>query len=341
MPSRFPRRLARLCALTAVSAGVLVTPAGAATRLDFELSPAGGGSYPRFTARAGETVTGALRLRSRIGKVQTIRLQALDLGTAHTGGIEFRPGRAAAVGAWLKLERRDVRLPGGATRTVRFTASIPRDAAPGEHFAGIAAIDRAELRRAQSPAGRRGVELRHVTRVALPVRLELRGSAERQLDLRGIGFSSNAGGTRLELDLRSIGHLLVRETSVDLRVSGPGARRPVRHRDRISEFVPQTAIRYPIALPGQVARGEYRVTGTIKPEGGRTIRVDERVSFGSSQAKELEERTGDTVPGGGGVPKLLIGALALALLLAGAASAGYVRLRRRLRRATAAAGRLD
>ncbi|MDX6676227.1 MAG: hypothetical protein QOE31_279, partial [Solirubrobacteraceae bacterium] len=59
------RRIALLSATCAVFAGVLVTPAGAATRPTFELSPVTKDPYPRFVARPGQTVSGAVRLHSR------------------------------------------------------------------------------------------------------------------------------------------------------------------------------------------------------------------------------------------------------------------------------------
>jgi hypothetical protein len=333
MPSVSLRRALTTGAATAALAGALAAPAGADDRLAFELTPAGGGSYPRFEARAGQTVAGAVRLHSRSRRGQTIRLQALDLVTAPAGGIDFKPGRPRAVGAWLRLDRRDVHLPAGATRVVRYRAEVPRDAAAGEHFAGIVGIDRAQLRRAAAPAGGRGVELRHVTRVALPVRFRLPGRATRRLAAGAIRFAANAGGSRLELDLRSVGQLLVRGTAIDLHVSRSDGRPVFDHEARLSEFVPQTAIRYPIAWRGTPSRGEYRVRGTIRPAGGAPVRVDETVAFRAAQAKRLEEQTGEAPPADG-PPTLLLAGLAAAVLFGGAASAGYVRVRRRLAAAT-------
>ena len=333
------RRFALLGAIATVLAGVLVTPAGAVTRPTFELSPVTKDPYPRFVARPGQTVSGAVRLRSRSGKAQTIRLQALDLVTIRTGGIEFAPGRPHATGAWLKLQRRDIQLPARATRIIRFTARVPASAAPGQHYAGIVAIDRAELRRANAPADKAGVELRSVTRIALPVRFRLPGNAGRSVAARRLAFASDASGSRLDLDLRSTGHLLIRETKVDLRVAEQGGRRLFRHKATLSEFIPQTTIRYPIAWRGTPKPGTYRLTGTVKPQGAKVVRIDKTVTFGKPEAKKVQQQTGvapiDDAEAGG-PPLMLVIALGAALLLAIAASAGYLRLRRRLVKAKAA-----
>lgn len=326
------QRIALLSAACAVLAGVLVTPAGAATRPKFELAPVTKDAYPRFVARPGQTVSGAVRLRSRSSKRQTIRLQALDLVTARTGGIEYASGRPHRTGAWLKLQRRDVALPPRATRIIRFTARVPSGAAPGQHYAGIVAIDRAELRRAQAPADKAGVELRAVTRIALPVRFRLPGAAGRSVAAGTLAFAADASGSRVDLDLRSTGQLLIRETKVDLRVAEQGGRRLFRHKATLSEFIPKTTIRYPIAWRGSPKPGVYRVTGTVTPKGGRAVRVDKTVEFGKPEAKTVQELEGvvpsDDAANGG--PPLMLIALGVSLLLAIVASVAYVRLRRRL-----------
>jgi len=331
--------IALIGATCAVLAGVLVTPVGAANRPKFELSPVTKDPYPRFVARPGQTVSGAVRLRSRTGKPQIVRLQALDLVTARTGGIEFASGRPNATGAWLKLGRHDVALPARATRIIRFTARVPANALPGQHYAGIVAINRAELRRANAPADKAGVELRSVTRIALPVLFRLPGAASRSVAARRLAFASNASGSRLDLDLRSTGRLLIRGTKVDLRVSEQGGRRLFRHKATLAEFIPQTTIRYPVAWRGTPKYGTYRLTGTVKPKGGPVLRIDKTVTFGRPEAKKVRQQTG-VVPSGdpeaGGPPLILIIALGAALLLAIAASVGYLRLRRRLVNAKAA-----
>jgi len=334
---RVPLRRVALATSAALLAGVpLGTPAQAASGVGFELTPAGSGAYPRFDARPGQVLRGAVRLKSRSTKDRAIRLQALDLATADTGGIEFVSRRPKRARTWLRLERRDLRLPARGRVTVAFTARVPAGAASGEHFAGIVAVDRAQLRRAAArrAAGGGTVMLREVTRLALPVRFRLPGRSARRLDVAGAAFAADASGGRLELDLRSTGGRLVRSTDVRLDVLHEG-KRLFTHRAEITDFVPRTRISYPIALRGQAQRGDYRVTGTIRPRGGPAVRVDEKVAFTAPQADRLEDQTGQPAPGTG-LPLLLIGALGAAVVLAATASIAYLRLRRRLAAATEA-----
>ena len=125
---------------------------------------------------------------------------------------------------------------------------------------------------------------------------------------------------------------LVRSATVDLRISRAGGPTLFRHRGVLSEIVPRTRIRYPIAWRGRPAPGGYRVHGTIAPVGAPVVRVDETVRFGGKDAERAEAQTGTPGPATppSDPPVLLLAALAVALLLAGTAAAGYLRLRRRL-----------
>lgn len=315
-----------------VLAGVLVTPAGAAPRPAFVLTATGDTPHPVFEARPGTTVSSTVLLTSRSDSMQTIRLQTVDLATSNLGGIEFPSRRPAGPGTWLKLDRRDVRIPPRGTATVRLSVTVPTRTPAGDHYAGVVAVDRKELRRALKapPKKASGVVLRQLTRVALPVRVRLPGRAVRRLRLRDIAFAADAGGSHLRVRLRNSGQRLLRSTAVDLRIAR-GDRRLFTVRASLAEVVPATGLAYPVRWRGAPPRsGTYRVTGTISPKGAPRIRVDERVRFGTTQADKVEELTGVPAVGEDGRPWLLLTVAALVLLVAVSASVGYLRLRRRL-----------
>lgn len=319
-------------AATAPSAATAAPPQS----VPFTLSAVGARDYHRYAVEPGDTVRGTLRVVNRSRQTRVIRLQALDLVTADTGGIHFRPGRPTGVGRWLRLERRDVRLAPGARQRVRYTGRVPANAAPGQRFAGLVALDRAELRASRrAPAGGRSVVLHHLTRLALPVRFTVPGAARRRLAAGLARFAADASGSRIDLPLRDAGGRLVREALIDLAVTDEEGRPRFRHRARFAEFVPRTAIRYPIAWRGPSAEGRYRLVGTITPKGAPVVRIDQRISFTRRRASELERESG-VVAAPGSTPFGLVAGLAAALMFALLASAAYVRTRRRLRVLTAA-----
>lgn len=328
------RSLARTCALLTVAASAAPSAAQASAPVPFSFSAVGTADYHRFDVRAADDVRGAVRVVNRSGRTRVVRLQALDLVTGDRGGIVFRSGRPAATGRWLRLDRRDVRLRPGAAARVGYTARVPSRVSPGEHYAGIVAIDRADLRAAgQRPSARRGVVLRHVTRLALPVRFTVAGPADRRMAAGRADFAADAAGSRIDLPLRSTGAKLIRSTKVDVAVRDERGRTLFTHRATLAEFVPRTIARYPITWRGRAAEGRYRLVGTVSPKGAPAIRVDQKLEFTRRRAQDLEEQTGEQAAPAASPPLLLLAGLAVALLAAIAATVAYVRLRRRLRAA--------
>lgn len=328
--------LRSLAALVCAPALLVAAPAAPAASPDFTVVATTGSTYPKFGARAGERVRGAVRVVNRSSRGRVLRLESLDASTADTGGVWFPGGTPRSGGRWLSLERRDIRLGPRAHRTVRFTAQLPSAATTGEHYAGIVVTDRADLRRARrrtgkTAANRAGVKIEHITRLALPVRIVVPGPADRRLVVDNAEFAANASGTRIDLGLRNDGRRVVRSTAVDLAVSDPAGRVLFRHRARMPEFLPATAVRYPIAWRGTPAAGRYRLKGTIRPRGAAPIAVDREIAFTRKSARALQRATGDDVAAPGpGLPWPVIAVAVAALLIAVVSTGAYLRMRRRL-----------
>lgn len=196
---------ALLCA-TALAASA---PAAAAPQkssdVGFFVAPVGTPSL-RFVAQPGEQTSGRVRIENLSGSPRTIRLTTSDLVTADTGGASFPAEAPKAVGTWLELDRAKVHLSPGAHAIVGFRAVLPSTAEPGEHYAGIVAVDAADAAAAERPAQGEGVEIRHLARLALPVRLTVPGPLTRRLALTDMQFTVDASGSSLRVELQNAGN---------------------------------------------------------------------------------------------------------------------------------------
>lgn len=329
---------ALLCA-AALPALPHTAEAAAPSRVELELSPTGREAYPHLRAERGETVHSRVRVTNSARRSRVVLLQALDAMTAASGGPDFRALRTPRTAGWVRLQHRELRLAAGEARTVAFVTRVPRDARAGEHYAGIVAVDREELRRAAAVPGRRGtsVVVRHVTRLALPLKVTVPGAASRTVTAGAPELESDASGARIDLPLHNTGGLLVRSARVDLEVRRGSDDKPLfRERTRLAELMPGTGLRHALRWQGQPAEGDYHVVGTVRPKGAAPIAVDQHVEFTRARAKHVEQITGKAVAPGSSVPVALVAGLAAALLLAGAASVGYLRMRRRMRTLAAA-----
>jgi hypothetical protein len=209
---------------------------------------------------------------------------------------------------------------------------MPADARTGQHFAGIVAVDTGEAAAARAPAKKgRGVSVRHLTRLALPVRLTAPGPLAAHLALTRLDFSVDASGSSLRVGLRNDGNRIVRTTDIALQVSG-GGRRLLAVDEKLQDFIPASGVSFPVAWPGRLRQGTYRVTGVIRPKGGPPVRVDRNVTFGTTLADRLERKTGAAVAPDDGQPVWIWIALGVLVAAIGGITVAYVRLRRALGR---------
>jgi len=320
-----------LAACAAASSAHASGAGGQPAGVGFSVAPVGRPAL-RFDLRPGQTITGRVRVENLDRRPRTLRLTSADLVTADTGGPSFPQTLRAGAGTWLTLDRSLVRLPARGGRTVAFRATMPAKARTGQHFAGILAVDTGEAAAARAPAKKaRGVSVRHLTRLALPVRLTAPGALVTHLSVTRLAFSVDASGTSLRVGLRNDGNRIIRTTDIDLNVSSAGRRLRVVD-EKLQDFIPASAISFPAAWRGPLKRGTYRVTGVIRPEGGPAVRVDQNVTFGAKLADRLERKTGDAPATAAGQPVWLWFAFGALLMAIGGVTTAYVRLRRALAR---------
>ena len=140
---------AAVVALAAAAFVAVAAPATAAVADDpvvsWSLAPADavgpdGRSWVEQKATAGETVTEHLALRNHGATATTFILTAADGYFTDTGRFSMLQAGETSVGAgtWISVAD-DVLVEPGATAIVPFTVTVPENATPGDHAAGIAA----------------------------------------------------------------------------------------------------------------------------------------------------------------------------------------------------------
>jgi len=290
LASHRSRRLAGAVAAALAVALVAAAPAAAAPSGGLSIAAEGTGGGLRLDGEPGGMVRGAVRVSNLSRRAMTVRLQAADIGNAANGGADFRTGTLARAGRWLTLSANEVRLAPRSSRRVGFTARVPAGAAGGSHYAGVVAIDAADL---APPPARKAAEgeqtgtIQRINRMAVPVSIRLPGPVRRSLALSGAALDVRAGQTTLRLGLRPGGTAFLPGARIRLRVVRDG-RTVFGHRAGLGQMVPGSAIDYGIPWRGRPTEGEYRIVGEIRPEGAPVVRIDERVAFTPEIAERLE-----------------------------------------------------
>lgn len=311
-------------AVLAFAALVLCAPSAAGQsdpgeRVPFAIEPVGySKGFFRFNTEPGGTRKEVLRVTNLTSKPIDVEIRAVDIGTAAAGGLEYGEGPPRGDGRWLTVGSPEITLGPRADRDVPITLRVPRDASGGEHYAGIVAVDPGAVRDAKKPRPGGGtVNLRFVSRLALPALIRLPGPTTSEIVVSNPKIVSNPSGSYVSIDLENTGNVRIPSTRGRLTVEQSG-RIVIDQNVALEGFVPKTRISLPLPFTGQPVRDDYRITGVLRPEGAKNVDVDLSVDFGDKEAENLEEATGEA-PESGGIPAwlwVLLGILALALLLA-------------------------
>lgn len=322
-------RLARVFITGYLVALTLAAPAAAQhAQSGFALSAAGFDSYFHYRLKPGGSAVGTVRLTNLSQRPLTVLLRAADVTTAATGGLQYGSAPPGGDAQWLTLNRSRVRLAAGGDESVQFRLRVPVSATPGDHFAGIVALNSRDLHTARRRRTRRGLHLRFLPRLAIAVQTTIPGGNTWELQAGDAGIEVTPSATNAMLQLRNTGNRLVRATSGTLSLLQDSTPL-VHHHVSLDSFVPNTQIPLRVPFEGTPTHGAYRLRGTLRPINGKPVQVDQEINFDEPAARELRRETGQEAKSAG-VPTLLAGLAGAALLLVIATLAALLRRQRKL-----------
>jgi competence ComEA-like helix-hairpin-helix protein len=267
--------------------------------------------YFVFNSEPGDRVRGSFVLTNLTGKRQVVYLREADAFTAQAGGVEFtkQGGVPIHAGTWFRIARHTVVLRPHEDVEVGISGQVPLRASSGDHLAGIIAYGK----RPPRVANKGNFGFRLLSRLAIAVQFTLPGELVTSLDVNDTDISVSPVGAVLQLDLGNDGNTLIKKTTGQLHVT-KGSRRLFSPKVRLGTFVPKTEIRYPITWPGTPVEGTYHVSGVLHPQGGRPVRIDTDVKFGSARIRQFREQTGRQAISSSGSPGWIWAALGAALM---------------------------
>jgi hypothetical protein len=331
------RAVLALLALAACAAVPAAAAAPSPPAVAFALSPAEGGSSIRLNATAGRVLHGALLVRNLSGHGVMVILQRADIQNASNGNANYVTTRVAAAGRWLRLSAGRVHLAAHASRQVTYTISVPTGAVGGSHYAGIVAINAADLvtPAARSKSKGRAFTFFRISRQALPLTVRLPGRLSRGLSLRSASVNVQPIGAGLVLGLLPGGNELTQDAPVNLRVLR-GARAIFTYASTLGQLFPGSPLDFRIPWHGTPTPGAYHLIGTIRPKGSAVIYINQTIQFTPRGAAQLKRVTPPGAqPPAAGMPGWVWIVLALGAMLLIGLSLAVWKLSRRSRPAVA------
>ncbi|GAA4672599.1 hypothetical protein [Phytohabitans rumicis] len=308
------RTLPRLLAVAvAVLVAAPIAPAGAMAEpstpaLTWAVQPAdqNGPDGRRWVERSldpGQVVTERLAVRNFSDRPATFFLKAADGYLTDKGRFNMLPSNQASVdgGTWIRVQDK-VTVGAKATAVVPFTITVPRDATPGDHPAGIAAT-------ITSTGGTVAVE----SRVGFRVMMRVSGTVTASLAVDDLTATYKRSWNPF-----SAGAILVRYTATNdgsVAVTGAG-KVTTTELFGLAEHGAQTRVEE--VLPGGGREVEVRVAGVWALGLLRTtVDLTPAVPAGDATGAEIRPAAATvtvwTLPGAQLVPVAVLVALVLAL----------------------------
>lgn len=333
--------IVRSLLLTVFLLGGVATPAqgadaGAGTDWIAEPAPTsslGDSGWYRLAAEPGARVEQAVRVRNIGSEPVELRLAGVDATTGARGGVSYGPADQApvAVGSWVALSRDTLVVPPGASDTVPFTVTVPRDAPSGTSLAGVAVWAPAEEHTSSADPSEGGASalVSVQTRRVIAVELTLPGPNDPELVISGVRAVARPDGLHLEIDVGNEGQGLTTATGA-LRVPGAGVTNDLA----VDTFVPRTTIAYPLKWEGTGDPQGQDATVELR-YGDRTASWSGTISQQETVREELRDRHVEGQDDGG-LPWLAL--LALGILVGLGLAALSARVLRRLRDRRASRG---
>jgi hypothetical protein len=265
-----------IAAVLAAFALITPTPAHAASgaeALTWSVAPSGpkgpnGRPALDYKLYPGATVTDHVAVTNHSKRPLTLRLYANDAFTTAGGGFDLRAGNTAPTGAggWITPARPTVTLPASSRVVVPFTLTVPADATPGDHAAGLVA----SLADATTDDAGNRVSVDH--RVGARVYLRVTGPLRPVLDVTDVRIDTATSWNPLSLP-RVTASFTIRNTGnvrltgrPSARIEGPfglGARTATT--TAIPEILPGGSLRVTIALDAVPPLFHERLTVDILP----------------------------------------------------------------------------
>lgn len=313
----------RSLGLAVVALLVLAASAAASSPFRYALAARGFRSYFVFNVRPGQTAHGTLEVIATGHGPATILLAPARVGTAAAGGLDFTRTQSS----WVQIASTTVRLTPGAHVPVPFTVHVPAGASPGQHFAGVLAVDSRAL--SARAAGSSAIRIRVVPQLAMTIEVTTPGRLWRALSVGRAAISVSPAGASLQLNLSNPGDELVSGASGHLTIAQAG-RRLFASPLTLGPFVPGTQIALRAPWQGMPVAGTYTVTGTLRPAGSARIAFRRVVVFGNAAIRRFRRDTGRAAETSSGVPFWLLLLLGAVVVLAVAFAVAYARLRARV-----------
>jgi len=210
-------------------------------------------AYFRPVLTPGATGDEAVTVDNTGAQPVELYVYPVDGLTGTTSGTVYgnRTDPLIRAGAWLTAGTKSVTIGAHQEQVVPFRITVPADASPGDHVAGIAFEDAHPTR---SP----GFSVTEVIREVVGVQIRVPGPGQFHLLIGGVSLAGALPAESVVIQLGDDGDRLGQPLLV-IKLSGPGGHSHKINR-QLDTPLPGDTIAYPVPWPEALAAGTYTVS---------------------------------------------------------------------------------
>lgn len=299
------------------------------------------GSFFDLTMAPGERRDLAVELTNHGEATVTARTYRADVYTIINGGFgaRLRPDPDTGPTLWVDYPEDVLQLAAGTTVKRTFSLTVPRDAKPGEHIAGLVIENESPVR------GSGSVAVDQVVRQAIAVVVTVPGPPRPALEIKEAKHALAGGASVVAVEVANTGNVRLRPAG-EVVVTDSAGREISRTKVNMESFYAGTTTSVEASQQRLLEPGRYSVRVALDYQGGRaeagslvlTVPVVEELAVrtpeGAAQAPETSPEDG----GGGLATWALVGVAAGLLVLGGIGGAVVPAVLRRKKTSAAGAG---
>jgi hypothetical protein len=265
-------------------------------------------SYFSYEMHPGDQLTDEALVMNSGSAAVTLKLYAADGNTAQNGGTSFTSqgevsnGGSRGVSTWISLTMTDISLAPGEEVIVPFQLTVPADAAPGQHIAGLVVEALPVEDQLPTPAGgtdQANFTVNVIRRAGVAVVVDVPGTHTAGLEVTGASLyrQSDLGATFV-VGIHNTGNILIKPVGF-LCVNDANAAPLLNVPLSLDTILPGDETIYYITTPTRFNDGDYLLCVSLDYEGGTTALSGVGMKVRNGQPETAAE------PGNGPTPDII------------------------------------
>lgn len=258
-------------------------------------------SFFTYSLNQGSTISDEALIINDGTVPVSLKVYAVDGVTAQNGGTSFAKegisssGGSQGTGEWLSFTDQDIYLEPDESLTLPFTVTVPDDATPGHHIAGLVVEAKPDDSTATNTDGDAQFQVNVIRRVGVAVVVDVPGTHFSELVISDLDlFEINQHGTIFKIVIANIGNVYTKGDGTFSIVDQNGFTL-VSIPFTVDTILPGDQITLQITYPEQLSKGSYVLTADINYD-GKTTSFKNEISHQIAEVEEEETAEVTSVP---------------------------------------------